>query len=73
MFCSFLALVIRKELQDRLERKGWTLEWAHLIRDLDSLQEIEIRMDGKGYVLRNEVQGAVGKVFQACGVAIPPG
>ena len=28
VFCSFLALVIRKELQDRLERKGWTLEWA---------------------------------------------
>jgi len=48
VFCSFLALVVRKELQDRLERKGWTLEWADLIRDLDSLQEIEIRIDGKG-------------------------
>lgn len=72
VFCSFLALVVRKELQDRLERKEWTLEWADVIRDLDSLQEIEIRIDGKGYVLRNEVQGVVGKVFQACGVAIPP-
>lgn len=72
VFCSFLALVVRKELQDRLERKGWTLEWADVLRDLDSLQEIEIRIDGKGYVLRNEVKGAVGKVFQACGVAIPP-
>ena len=45
--------------------------WADVVRDLDSLQEIEIRIDGKGNVLRNEVQGAAGKVFQACGVAIP--
>jgi transposase len=72
VFCSFLALVMRKELQDRLERKGWNLEWADVIRDLDRLQEIEIHIDGKGYVLRNEVPGTVGKVFQACGVAIPP-
>jgi hypothetical protein len=72
VFCSFLALVLRKELQDRLERKGWNLEWADVMRDLDRLQQIEIHLDGKGYVLRNEVQGCVGKVFQACGVAIPP-
>jgi transposase len=72
VFCTFLALVVRKELEQRLERRGWTFEWAEVIRDLDRLQEIEIRLDGKGYVLRTETKGTTGKVFQACGVALPP-
>ena len=72
VFCTFLALVLRKELEQRLERRGWTLEWADVIRDLDRLQEIEIRLDGKGYVLRTETKGTTGEVFQACGVALPP-
>ncbi|HEX8013074.1 MAG TPA: hypothetical protein VF814_19435 [Casimicrobiaceae bacterium] len=72
VFCIFLALVLRKELEQRLERRGWTLEWADVIRDLDGLQEIEICLDGKGYVVRTETQGTTGKVFQACGVALPP-
>lgn len=71
VFCTFLALVLRKELEQRLERHGWTLEWADVIRDLNRLQEIEIRLDGKGYVLRTETKGTTGKVFQACGVALP--
>ena len=72
VFCSFLALLMRKELEQRLEQRGWTLEWADVIRDLDRLQEIEIRLDGKRYLLRTETKGTTGKVFQACGVALPP-
>jgi hypothetical protein len=72
VFCSFLALVLRKELQDRLERKGWSLEWADILRDLDRLQEVEMSIEGKRYVVRTETKGTVGKVFQACGVALPP-
>ena len=72
VFCSFLALVLRKELQDRLERQGWTVEWADVIRDLDRLQEVEMSIDGKSYVVRTETKGTVGKVFQVCGVALPP-
>src|SRR5713226_2968897 len=63
VFCSFLALVLRKELQDRLERKGWSLEWADVLRDLDRLQEVEMIIGGKSYVMRTETKGAVGKVF----------
>ena len=37
VFCSFLALLLRKELEDRLARKEWKLEWADMIRDLDNL------------------------------------
>jgi len=72
VFCSFLALVLRKELQDRLERKGWRLEWNDIIRDLDNLLEMEVSIAGKGYLLRSESRGTVGKVAQACGVALPP-
>lgn len=72
VFCTFLALVLRKELQDRLDRKGWTPEWADVIRDLDQLQEVEINLEGKAYLLRTEAKGTTGKVFQACGVALPP-
>src|SRR5512143_48070 len=72
VFCSFLALVLRQELQSRLEERGHELEWADVIQDLDRLQRIEVEQDGKRFLLRSEVQGACGKVFQAVGVAVPP-
>jgi len=72
VFCSFLALLLRHELQTRLEQRGWKLEWAEIIHDLDRLQEVELELEGKGYVLRTEARGTVGKVSQAVGVALPP-
>jgi hypothetical protein len=72
VFCSFLALLLRKELEDRLARKEWKLEWADIIRDLDNLMEMEVAIGGKGYVFRGQTPGVAGKVFQACGVALPP-
>jgi hypothetical protein len=72
VFCSFLALVLRQELQARLEQRGHDLEWADVIRDLDRLQMVEVEQDGKRFLLRSEAQGTCGKVFQAVGVALPP-
>jgi transposase len=72
VFCSFLALLLRKRLQDRLEEKGWTLEWADVIRDVEELVETEISVEGKGYVIRSEARGVAGKVARAVGVALPP-
>ena len=72
VFCSFLALLLRKELVDRLGRKEWKLEWADVIRDVDNLIEMEVAINGKGYVFRGQSAGVAGKVFQACGVALPP-
>ena len=68
----FLALVMRQELDDRLARKGWKLEWAHVIRDLDNLIEMEVAINGKGYVFRGQTPEVASKVFQACSVALPP-
>jgi len=72
VFCSFLALVLRQELQARLEQRGHKLEWADVIADLDRLQMVEVEQDGKRFLLRSEAQGTCGKVFQAVGVALPP-
>jgi transposase len=72
VFCSFLALVLRKELSRRLEEVGHNFEWADIKQDLRSLQEVVIEDSGKSLALRTECTGTCGKVFQAVGVAIPP-
>jgi len=72
VFCSFLALVLRKELDRRLEKAGHCFEWADIKQDLKSLQEITIEEKGKRLALRSECRGVCGKVFQSVGVAIPP-
>ena len=72
VFCSFLALVLRQELQARLEERGHEFEWADMIQDVDRLQVADVVQDGKRFLLRSEVQGTCGQVFQAMGVAVPP-
>jgi transposase len=71
VFCSFLALVIRKELDRRLAIVGHCFEWADIKQDLKALQEITIEDRGKTLVIRSECHGTCGRVFQAIGVAIP--
>ena len=73
VFCSFLALVVRHELQARLAARGdREVEWADVIRDLDALTVTEVEHQGKRFLLRSETHGVAGKVFQAAGVALPP-
>jgi len=72
VFCSFLALTLMKELEDRLEAKGHCLEWKEVIRDLGRLEEVEIEQDDKRFLLRTQCKGVCGKVFQAVGVSLPP-
>jgi transposase len=72
VFCSFLALILRKALMDRLEQRGDVLEWADIVRDLNGLEEIQVDQDHKRFLLRSQMTGVCGKVFQAAGVAPPP-
>lgn len=72
VFCSFLALVLRHELQTRLEARGHALEWAEVMEDLERVQYVEVEHTGKRFLLRSELQGTAGRVFQAAGVAAPP-
>jgi transposase len=72
VFCSFLALLLRRALEQRLEEKGETWEWAEIVRGLDNLQEVEARFQGKRFVLRSQVLGQAHKALMAAGVALPP-
>jgi transposase len=72
VFCSFLALVLRKELQRRLELAGYRFEWSDIKQDLKSLQQIVIEENGKSLAIRSECVGICGKIFQAVGIALPP-
>ena len=72
VFCSFLALLLRKELEDRLQSHGHKLEWEDVIHDLTNLQYAEVQQDDKCFLLRSEASGNCGTVFAAAGVALPP-
>jgi hypothetical protein len=72
VFCSFLALVLRKGLLDRLEAQGETLEWAEVLRDLEALEYTEVESQGKRFLLRSDLGDTTAAVFRAAGVAVPP-
>src|SRR5574340_301875 len=72
VFCSFLALMLLKELLGRIERRGWEVEWERLRNDLDALEEITIQTAGRSFVVRSVTEGAAGKAIQAAGVALGP-
>lgn len=72
VFCSFLALLLRKGIEDRLRKRKAPFEWGRVILDLCDLTETEIVHQGKRFVLRKEAKGICGRVFQAAGVALPP-
>lgn len=72
VFCSFLALVLRRALQDRLDAKGHSLEWTDILLSLDSLTETELRHQGKRFILRSDPKPTCTHVFHAVGVALPP-
>jgi len=71
VFCSFLALVLRKELDRRLEKNGHRFEWAEIKQDLKALQRVTIEEGGRRLSIRSQSQGVCGKIFQAVGVAMP--
>jgi hypothetical protein len=72
LFCSFLALVLRKELDERLDAAGAELEWGDIVRDLDRVEEVIVDQGPKRFVLRTQAPGCAGVVCKAVGVALPP-
>jgi len=72
VFCSFLALILLKELLSRLEERGGEVEWARLRDDLDALEEITVHTRGRSFVLRSPTRGDAGKALQAVGVSLGP-
>lgn len=72
VFCSFLALVLKHELENRIAGLGREASWLAILADLDSLSETEIEQDGKRFRLRAAPRPAASLALRAAGVALPP-
>lgn len=72
VFCSFLALVLREELDCRLGLADHYFEWAYVKQDLKFLQAVAITKNEKSFVARRYYQDCPDKVFQAIRVATQP-
>ena len=70
--CSFLALVLKKELEDRLAGNDARASWPAVIADLASLTETEVEQDGKRFLMRSAPRPAATLALAALGVALPP-
>jgi hypothetical protein len=73
IFCTFLALVLRKELMDRLEARRLALpEWQQVVDDLIDLSEVEVEQDGRRALLRTAPGPTIDPLCRAAGVTLPP-
>src|ERR671917_1120730 len=72
VFCSFLGLVLRHELEERCRKAGFRPEWGDVLRGLDRLQDVAISKDGRQMTLRTPATGLIGPLFKAARIALPP-
>lgn len=72
VFCSFLALVLRKELEQRLTEAGHQFEWSDIKQDLKALKLVEMQEGENRFMIRTQCKGHCGKIFQTLKVALPP-
>src|SRR5882757_4454964 len=72
VFCSFLALILKTELERRMEFADLKCEWAQVIRGLEALQQVEATFQEKRFVLRSQLTSEASAALRATGVAAPP-
>ncbi len=72
VFCSFLALLLKTELERRMKFADLKCEWAQVIRGLDALQQVEVTFQDKRFVLRSQLTSEASAALRATGVAAPP-
>jgi hypothetical protein len=72
VFCSFLALVLKNELEQRIAALGRNGSWSEIRADLDSLTETELVHDGRRFLVRAAPRAAASLALRAAGVALPP-
>lgn len=70
VFCSFLALSLKIELERRLSKEEVVWEWAEIIRGLNQLREVGATLQGKSYLLRSVLTGHAQQALKA--VRPPP-
>jgi transposase len=72
VFCSFLALLLKQELESRMKRTDLAWEWKEVIRGLDALQQVEANFQGRRFLFRSQLTAHASQAIRATGVAIPP-
>jgi hypothetical protein len=73
VFCTFLALVLRRELLDRMAANGGGVpEWQCIIDDLLDLSAVEVEQDGRRALLRTAPRPSIDPICRAIGLTLPP-
>ena len=72
VFCSFLALLLKHDLESRMKQAGMQWEWAEVIRGLDNLHQVEANFQGRSFLFRSQLQANASAAIRASGVALPP-
>jgi len=72
VFCSFLALVLKIELEHRIAALGEIGSWPEILSDLDALTETAIAQDGKRFLVRSAPRPAASLALRATGIVLPP-
>jgi len=72
VFCSFLALLLKTELERRMKFADLQCEWAQVVGGLEALQQIEATFQDKPFLLRSQLSGEASAALRAAGVGPPP-
>ncbi|MDE0123859.1 MAG: transposase [Bryobacterales bacterium] len=72
VFCSFLALLLKTELEKRLQAAGIHAEWQDVVGDLLRLRESVVEAQGKRFVVRTRAVGHVADIVRCVGARLPP-
>jgi hypothetical protein len=73
VFCTFLALVLRKELLERLAAAATAVpEWQCIVDDLLDLSAVEVEQDGRRALLRTAPRPSIDPICRALRVTLPP-
>jgi transposase len=72
VFCSFLALLLKTELERRIKFADLQCEWAQVVRGLEALQQVEATFQDKRFLLRSQLSAEASAALRAVGVAAPP-
>jgi hypothetical protein len=71
VFCSFLALLLKTELERRMKFADLQCEWAQVFRGLEALQQVEATFQDKRFLLRSQLSPEASAALRAAGVAAP--
>lgn len=72
VFCTFLALLLQKRLNDLARSAGSKVEWRTLLRELDQLSEARMRTSDRDWLIRTDATPAVAAIFRQANIALPP-